>query len=188
MKYEKYIIQLMFLMPLSASCMQAGEEGAVEVVEQVELSNSEIAKKAVQLVYGKDNDYLERMLTRKLEGKKKVNRNIPIRKVVRSSQRQQLKRDLSTECKRAQQQSVDTLTKDSADQALAPLPENSQPIVQWVMNSLLSEKLKDREHLINSDYWKYINGSLAVILPAAVGLVEYFLVHRFGCNSNSSAS
>jgi len=53
--------------------------------------------------------------------------------------------------------------------------EKTQSVNKWIMDSVLQEKLKDRETRLNSDYWKYINGGLAIILPVVTGLVQYFI-------------
>ena len=57
-------------------------------------------------------------------------------------------------------------------------------LVPWVLNTVLQEKLKDREGKENSDYWKYINGGLAIALPLATALLQYFLTGKVNCGSN----
>jgi hypothetical protein len=214
----------------------------VEPVVDVQLTRSRsdsdfIARRAIQLALGTDNDYLHRLLTNYLDGKPKKKKIIPISSVINSDMNA-LKNTLSMSLVESQRKAVNILSNSSPLLLEAPqLKSQSQPLSQsipidfsklsqffssfqsdidsqvaspelcqlfqlfqssqesqstlektqsvnkWIMDSVLQEKLKDRETRVNSDYWKYINGGLAVILPLVTGLAQYFIKkYTSGCN------
>jgi len=57
--------------------------------------------------------------------------------------------------------------------------DQNRTVTSWIINTLLQEKLKDRKGKENADFWKYVNGILAVLLPIATGLIEYYLTRFF---------
>lgn len=156
-------------------------------------NTQDMAKQAIQLVLGTDNDYLQRLLTNKLEGREKKYKRIPLTKIVHRGDRSQLRETLSNATTVAQKNAVDVLVGnelvDIEDQT-EPQSSNdtkNQAVTSWVLNTVLQEKLKDREARESSDYWKYINGGLAIILPIITGLADHFLTSYFGkCNAGSS--
>jgi hypothetical protein len=71
---------------------------------------------------------------------------------------------------------------DAPQSESEPDPPATDPkgsVATWILNTVLQEKLKDREARESSDYWKYINGGLAIILPIATGLIDHFLTKYF---------
>jgi len=251
----------------------------------------EFAQHAVRSVLGKDNPYLQRLLERRLELKETNKKVIPLTKIIKPADRNEIKKTLSTEIVDTQQQAIEILKttittdgekqrrlsiyteqhqkelkqlkelleqeeikkqlelqkkqenniqktekyqlklqqelltveqqnekkqleiqeaiqklelqkqqemlklqelKDKPNNSLPEVVENSpllpdansqQALSSWVLNTVLQEKLKDREVGDNSKYWKYINGTLALILPLATGLLQYFLTGKMDCKS-----
>lgn len=226
-------------------------------------NKEDIAKCAINLVLGEDNNYLQRLLIDQLNGRERVHIRIPISKLVEGTDRSQLRDKLTRGTVIAQQNAVDSLkqrfipskgtiiSEDTSgsssvsheshsgrfsgskikhksvkfdhcsDTELEPKShkyhklrkledqillkdqkvleqekeivllksqlKDSQTSSSWILNTVLQEKLKDREVRESSDYWKYINGALALILPVITGLIEYFLTDRLKkCNCDSS--
>jgi hypothetical protein len=159
-----------------------------QVVVQVEprrhsiASPEDIAKTAVRTTLGQPNEYLERMLTRRLKGEQESPKIIPIHRLPESESRGRLRQQLSTETQEAQHSTVEALS------SMVDLTESTtlnQLLSKWVLNAVLDEKLKDREVRENSDYWKYINGTLAAILPIITFIVQYYLTPN-NCASGSN--
>jgi len=164
------------------------ENPEAHVVVQVEprrhsiASPEEIAKTAVRTTLGQPNEYLERMLTRRLKGEQESTKIIPIHRLPEPKSRGRLRQKLSTETQEAQQSSVAALS------SMVDLTESTtlnQLLSKWVLNAVLDEKLKDREVRENSDYWKYINGVLAAVLPLITFIVQYYLTSH-DCSSGSN--
>ena len=61
-----------------------------------------------------------------------------------------------------------------------------QAVTSWVINTVLEEKLKDREVRESADYWKYINGALAIVLPIITGMLNHYLTLYYNNCSSSS--
>lgn len=232
----------------------------------IDNNKEDIAKCAINLVLGEDNDYLQRLLTDQLNGRERVHIRIPISKLVEGTDRSQLRNKLTRETIIARQNAVDSLKQRFIPPKSATISEDksgsssvsrsgsfngseikhkhrhkhkhasdhcseseleptshkhrhklrkledqillkdqkileqekeiislkshlkdSQTSSSWILNTVLQEKLKDREVRESSDYWKYINGALALILPVVTGLVEYFLTDYLKkCNNGSS--
>lgn len=157
-------------------------------------SNSQdLAKQAVQLLLGTDNDYLQRLLTNKLDGREKKYKRIPLTQVVRRDDRSKLRATLQNASSTSQLVAVEVLNKFIAPDIEMGQPvqkdldlDKNQAITSWVLNTVLQEKLKDREMRESADYWKYINGGLAVLLPIITGLLDHFLtsyLKKCECNS-----
>lgn len=161
---------------------------AAESTEQVDspkpqtLNATELAKKAVHATLGHGNDYLERMLTRRIEGKKTSPKIIPIHRIPEPSSREHLRAHLAAETEKAQKNSLDLLSAQTGDATSGS--EQNQTLTKWVLNAVLDEKLTDRTVRENSDYWKYINGALAIILPVITGLAQHYLAHN-GCTGSN---
>jgi len=136
-----------------------------------------IVQRAIQTVLGSDNEYLQRLLTDRLEGKEKTYKRIQLSKLV-NSDRKELKTTLSNAVESSQKVAVDALTQGQSD---------NQAISSWVINTVLHEKLKDHETRESADYWKYINGILALVLPIATGVIEYFLTSKSRCDCPGSS-
>lgn len=152
------------------------------------IASKELAKKAVRLTLGEGNDYLERMLARRIDGKQATPKIIPIHRIPETTKRSVLRAYLAAKTQQEQQSAQKFLSskQDTADQEGSPEnPEQNQPVTRWVLNAILDEKLKDREVRENSDYWKYINGTLAAVLPVATIIIQYFLTHHT-CDSGSN--
>jgi hypothetical protein len=269
------------------------EAGTADLnIDSTEISR-ELAQRAVRSVLGKDNSYLQRLLERRLELKETNKKVIPLTKIIKPADRNEIKKTLSTEVVDTQQQAIEILRNTVATdgekhrrlsvyteqhqkelkqlkelleqeeikkqlelqkkqetnihktekyqlklqhelltieqqnekkqlalqeeikkielqkqqemlklQELKEKQNNTQPEVvenspllpdansqqalsSWVLNTVLQEKLKDHEVGDNSKYWKYINGSLALILPLATGLIQYFLTGKMDCNCPS---
>lgn len=181
MRFTRISFLLYLLLSISAYCAENTTELQDIYVKCVKTgpTNNEIAQNAVLVTLGQNNDYLERLLTRNLEGQKKKRRIIRISRIYQGPRPRHIKKDLSRQRKQTQEEAIKILSQGNSIQDIQQYSEQVQPIVQWVLNSVLAEKLEDRLHLSNSDCWKYVNGVLAAVLPVAVGLLEYFLVNQF---------
>jgi hypothetical protein len=183
---KKHILCFSFV--IMRSSVLGMENPEAQVVVQVEphrhsiASPEDIAKTAVRTTLGQPNEYLERMLTRRLKGEQTNPKIIPIHKLQEPESREQLRKKLSTETQAAQQSSVEAL---SGAVDLTASTTLQQLLTHWVLNAVLEEKLKDREVRENSDYWKYINGALAAILPIITSIVQYYLTSN-DCASGSN--
>ena len=155
----------------------------------------ELAQYAIRHVLGKENDYLQRLLTARLHGHKKTAKIIPLSKVIKPANRDEVKQMLDGEVHETQKAAVEVLFEKivtdlekkegvvSREEETSPDTTNGiekeKAISSWVLNTVLQEKLKDREVRENSDYWKYINGALAFLLPLATGLIQHYLTNKF---------
>jgi hypothetical protein len=140
---------------------------------------TEMAKQAIQMVLGSNNDYLMRLLVDKLDGKERTFKRIPLSQLVHGKDRDELRQQLSAKTSEAQKAVVEKFTTNQGN--------TLQAVSSWLLNTVLTEKLKDREVRESSDYWKYVNGFLAVILPVGVGLLQHYLSIYFGtCECGSS--
>jgi hypothetical protein len=137
-----------------------------------QLSNEEIAKRAILMAYGQANEQLEQILLKQLDGSKKRNCVIPIYRLCDCKSKSQLKQ-LSAKISKNRQVSVSSLI--TAEQEISELSANIKPIFQWIIDSSLVENLEAKINLKNSNYWKYINGALTIAASLAVGLLEYYL-------------
>ena len=138
-------------------------------------NNHNLAKQAVHLVLGADNDYLENLLVRKMNGEK---RKAPtLKEVFQPKDRSDLKEELNRQSHFA---------RESSMRALKDTTPNPTPVSSWVMNTLLQEKLIDREKQENDNKWKHINGILAVVLPIASGLINFLLSYYLKTCENSN--
>lgn len=162
------------------------ENGEVEEI-------NDLARLAVRSVIGSDNMYLERLLTAQLEGKNKKYKSTPIMEIIRSNDRDSIKKELSDTLTISKSVATEALREQirSRNIGLAKTftPQdymNNQAISCWVINSILQEKLNYREVREKSDKWKIINGVLAVILPiivpAMTGILQYYIT-RSSCAS-----
>lgn len=181
MKPIMFTLAFVLLLPAHMSAMEGSNEPSEIIVDSKKTghSHAEIAQKAVRLAYGRNNDYLERVLVRKLDKKKRTKKIIPISRVYQGPRPYKLKQKLISHADKAQEESLKLLDSDNPIEKIGEFSEQVQPVFQWILNSVLVEKLEDRIHLRNTECWKYINGALAVVLPVAVGILEYFLVYRF---------
>jgi len=176
--------------PESTEQVDSPARQAPESTEQVDSpapqtppNATELAKKAVHAALGEDNDYLERLLTRRLEGKTTTPKIIPIHRIPQTSGRERLKAHLAAKTEKAQKDSLDLLSGQQGESSSSQA--HSQTMSKWVLNAVLDEKLKDREVRENSDYWKYINGILVIVLPVITNLVQYYMTHH-NCSSGSN--
>ncbi len=181
MMQYKALCLLLLVTPVAIRCMEdSGDQlnyktFTSDAAPSEAASSTELAKKAIRITLGSPNDYLERMLARRLEGKEQRETIIPIHRIPESLERAQLREYLAAEAARAQQDSVALLRRTRRGAEAQDYTEQSQPITRWVLHAVLDEKLKDREGKENSDYWKYINGTLALVLPVATFLLQHFL-------------
>lgn len=164
----------------SVAAAPATDKDQAESANQEAPSSIELAKKAVRVALGEGNDYLERMLARRIEGKKTTPKIIPVHRIPETSDRKSLRERLSQEAEQAKETSLHLL--ETADSAVKSEPV--QEVTKWVLKSVLDEKLQDRTVLENSNYWKYINGILVLIVPVATNLIQYYLHHN--CDSGSN--
>lgn len=144
--------------------------------------SKEIAKKAVRIALGSENEYLERMLQRRLDGEKSNPNIIPIHRIPEPKSREPLRAFLAAEAKKAQDASEELLKAHTSDAPFLDSSEKNQAVTKWVLNSVLDEKLQDRTIRENSDHWKRINLLLAVgatiVLPAITAVAQYLLTNH----------
>jgi len=166
-------------------CMEKQE---IEIVIQPDTTpqtqppaSTDLAKKAVLVALGGNNDWLEQMLAKRIDGENATAKIIPIHRIHEPSERKLLRAYLKKETEKAQQDSVELLKAHDPETAqFLSKPEDNQAVSKWVINALLDEKLKDRTVRDNSDYWKYINGFLLAVLAPTATLLTYFL-SRHSC-------
>jgi hypothetical protein len=144
--------------------------------------NRKLVKKAIQKVLGMENEYLERLLNDKLEGKEKGYRRLQLAKYIRDRERAELRQRLAHLVEETQHVAVETLLEEDL-LTMAQIEEgkkgksgDSTAISSWVLHTLLAEKLKERELRDSADYWKYINGVGAVVLPIITCVIEYYVI------------
>ena len=164
-------------------------DGSTKADEESKVSDShKLAKQAVRLTLGEGNDYLERMLARRIDGKQTNPKIIPIHRIPETTNRAILRTFLAAKAQQEQQAAHKFLSSRQDTAADEGSPENLEQnpsVTRWILNAVLDEKLKDREVRENSDYWKYINGTLALLLPIATSLIQYFLTHN-SCDDSSN--
>ena len=142
-------------------------------------NSHEIAREAVHLVLGTDNEYLENLLVRKIEGKRR--KSTTLKEVFQKKDRKPLKESLERKTNISRETSMRVLKKEPDAEEM-----ENKTVSSWVMNTLLQEKLIDREKQENDNRWKHINGILAVVLPIVSGLVNFLLSYYLKTCENSS--
>jgi hypothetical protein len=137
---------------------------------------------------GKDNAYLEKLLIDKLDGVTHTKKRIPLSKLVGKVNRHQIRTVLEQDINESQKKVSRHLHKSHGCTDIDNLsPIAASDISTWVLNTVLHEKLKEREVRESADYWKYINGILALVLPIVTGVVQYYITKgsdTCGCESN----
>lgn len=78
-------------------------------------SAHDVAKVAVQLALGEENDYVQRLLANKLEGRKKKYKATPIIELLSKPDRTNIKRNLTQAVNITQQKAIDVLCEPSND-------------------------------------------------------------------------
>jgi len=176
-----------------------------------------LAKKAVKLVLGKENDYVEKLLTNQIEGNNKQYNFTPLTELIPPQDRSELKQELSKAIDDSKQKAVSVIEKLSETKSDATSSNNAQPsthhvivdiggmipnidntletvdlsgsqsVSSWVVNTLLQEKLNYREVQEKAERWKNINAILATILPI-VSPIAVELIRYYFFNSDSSCS
>jgi hypothetical protein len=141
-----------------------------------------IAKTAIRMALGCDNEYLQRLLENKIRGKKKKYKSIPIKELVYKKNYSSVEKTLQDEIDNVQNNSSGILDSDNK-QITIP-----QDISKWIINTILNEKLQYRKVLENSDKWKIINGILAITLPIITPIITSLIQYYFTCNCNSSSN
>lgn len=152
----------------------------------------EIATRAVRLVLGEDNPYVCRLLVERLEGKEKNYRAMTIKKIISSRDYSDLKKSLSIAINTTQPIAVEVLREPNVfDPNGSPSldPAKSQIISNWILKSVLDEKLKCREVGESAQRWKYINGILMLVLPVITpiiaGVIQHYFIDPCDCNCGS---
>lgn len=165
---------------------------STEVIRRRIADKRKLVKKAINTVLGIENEYLERVLEDQLEGREKSYCRLLLSRCRRDREREQLKDRLSKLVTETQQIAVSTLLEDDLldlatigkDKSTSTTTSASTkskhgdvtPISSWVLHTLMEEKLKERELRESADYWKYINGVVAIILPIITSVAEYFII------------
>jgi hypothetical protein len=155
---------------------------------------TKMAKEAVKLVLGKENEYVERLLVDKLFGVSKEYSFTPLSELVPPQHRDELKKELVEDTKNTQNKAVKVLTKvtqPESDNTLSTtqhvivdvgsmitnLPDNvesvngivdvsdNQAISSWIVNIILQEKLNYREVQEKAERRKTLYGVIASVLP-----------------------
>jgi hypothetical protein len=75
----------------------------------------DVARVAVQLALGEENEYVQRLLANKLEGRKKKYKATPIIELLSKPDRTNIKRNLTQAVNITQQKAIDTLCEQSND-------------------------------------------------------------------------
>ena len=151
-------------------------------LEGVTISNpyhSEVlAKHIVETLLGEDNDYLERLLVKQLEGKRcgKETTLPPLGDKMKC-----LKEDLDNKVKEAHTAAVKQLSAHDLKKLDKDAVKTASALA---LNTVLEEKLQDRLRAENSEKWKWINGIVAAILPVVTTLITYF-VTASKCNDST---
>lgn len=137
-----------------------------------------IAKKAVSLSYG-DNPYLTRILIKRLNEEDHRPHDPPfLCRLNCSSERNRLRNELATQTRETQEYALKVLSECNPD--TMSLSERNRVVILWLMNSLLEEKLKDREQLESANKWKVINGTAAIVVPILVVVLQYIIQRYMG--------
>lgn len=147
-----------------------------------------IAKNAVNIATGGDNDYLQRLLENKIRGKKKKYKSIPIRELLHQKKYNEIEETLKDEID-VSQQNTSELFENQSMHRITNVP---QDISKWIINTILDEKLQYRKVQEKSDRWKIFNGILAIILPIltplATNLLQYYITNKCSPTSTNSTS
>lgn len=149
-----------------------------------------VVQKAIEFTLGTENDYLQRLLLDKLEGKIRQYRHLPLRQIFWQINRDRIKKNLESESLKSQisllenqNQQLSQIFTSSQNQSNVNDNDKNRVMTNWVTNTLLLEKLKEREEREKSDYWKYVNGGLlivsAIILPLVAVLLDHFLMKYY---------
>jgi hypothetical protein len=151
----------------------------------------EIAQRAVKLVLGEDNPYVCRLLIARLEGRKKNYKATSIREIISTPNYKDIKESLAMAINTTQQVAVDVLKEPNIfDEDGSPSlePAKSQVISNWILKSLLHEKIKYREVRVSAQRWKYINGILMLVLPVITpiiaGVIQHYYIDPCDCGSH----
>jgi hypothetical protein len=142
------------------------------------MDNTYIATKAVNLSYG-NNPYLEKILVKRLN-EPDHRPHIPplLCKINCSNERNQLRNELAQQTRESQGYAIKLLSECNPESLT--LSERNRVVILWLMNSLLEEKLKDREQLESANRWKVINGVAAIVIPLFVVVIQYVLQRYMG--------
>jgi Asp-tRNA(Asn)/Glu-tRNA(Gln) amidotransferase B subunit len=163
-----------------------------------------VAKKAVEFVLGKDNDYVERLLIDRLCGHNKDYTYTPITELIPPQKRDELKKELSADVEISQKKAITKLNKtlppsqhvivdiggmlpkqEGLDNATIDVSDD-QSVSSWIVNTLLQEKLNYREVQESAERKKTFNGTLAVILPIITPIIVSLIQHYFFETGSSS--
>lgn len=137
-----------------------------------------ISNRAVGLVCGK-NDYLERVLKRNIErGDVKPYKPPLLCRCLCSKEREELRHQLANDVAQTQRAAIDVLIEQSHEPMT--LSERNRVVLLWLLNSLLEQKLIDRDNVENANTWKKINGSAAVLMPLVVFAVQFIVMKYAG--------
>lgn len=166
-----------------------------ESVRRQITDNRKLVKKAIQKVLGMENEYLEQLLNDKLDGKERGYRRLQLAKYIRDRERAELRQRLAHLVEETQHVAVETLLEEDLlnmasngthiEEVKKVKSGDSTAISSWVLHTLLAEKLKERELRDSADYWKYINGACALILPIITSVIEYYILNWIHQGSDS---
>lgn len=165
----------------------------------------DVAKVAVTLALGEENDYVQRLLVNKLEGREKKYKSTPITELLLKPDRTILKKNLIQAINITQKKVIDVLCKHSeessistdSDHVFIPQIDNAQPVIDmsnnqavssWIINTLLQEKINYRELQEKAEKWQNINGILALVLPLISAIITGLLEHYLSNGNNQSGS
>jgi len=142
-------------------------------------NSSEIAKKAVVSVLGQENEYVQRLLTNQIDNVEKKYSSVPLSEIIRNIDHSEVKKTLKESINNLQPTAIDVIKTNLVSEKNSLSLDNSiQSVSSWIINSLLHEKIKYREIREKSERWKYINGTLAIVLPIlsslTVGLIQNY--------------
>jgi hypothetical protein len=140
--------------------------------------NDKIISDGVKSLLGYVNDYLVMLLKDYLCGNKRVKYRLMISRLFCCTKHNSVKTKLQQDIEVAQDNVVNMINK------LTPYDEKK--IHAWILNVIMFEKLRDRETTESADYWKYINGTLAIVIPVVVYLLEHYVKGCVECSCNSS--
>jgi hypothetical protein len=173
-------------------------------IENIDHSTAQqISQTAVKLILGKENQYIQNLLTNRLEGIPKSYTSTPVSELVSPPNRNDIKNTLNQSIEISQQSVVDLLKNNNISSPLLRQPvaggpllqsgwiggEAQNSIAQWIINVILQEKLNYREVRETSDRWKNCNGILAIVLPIIVPVITGILQHYiygYTCNCSNS--
>lgn len=175
--------------------------------------NQELARAAILLSLGEDNQYLQKLLVNKLENIPKTYTSIPISELIANTDRTRLHLLLDSAVNAMQAKAV-TALNEPVTQTNEPLKQfcvkpyhpsdlidtastqeqtsttpsidlgKCQSISSWVINTILQEKLNCREVHETSEKWKNINGILVVILPLITAVASGLIAHYLPSNNS----